>query len=269
MKVILSRKGFDSSYGGSASPILPKGQMFSLPIPHSVGRVTYSDIRRTTDYTVTELITQLSLKVKADDICHLDPDLVRGSLERQRGWRPIFGQCGASASHLNRNKVQVGDLFLFFGWFRKTKKTSRGIEWDASDRGRHVIYGYLEIGQILPVDASTRLPAWARYHPHAHQPLRSAINNVLYVACGRFAEGQSLPGAGVLHYRENLALTIAGRNRTAWKLPDLFRDVPITYHSAANWQQDYFRAASRGQEFVVAESAVVTEWAKSLVLQSA
>jgi len=33
MKVILSRKGFDSSYGGCASPILPDGTLLSLPIP--------------------------------------------------------------------------------------------------------------------------------------------------------------------------------------------------------------------------------------------
>jgi hypothetical protein len=33
MKVILSRKGFDSEYGGIASPILPDGTLLSLPIP--------------------------------------------------------------------------------------------------------------------------------------------------------------------------------------------------------------------------------------------
>ena len=33
MKVIFSRKGFDSSYGGFPSIILPDGQMISFPIP--------------------------------------------------------------------------------------------------------------------------------------------------------------------------------------------------------------------------------------------
>ena len=33
MKVILSRKGFDSQYGGMPSPILPDGTLLSLPIP--------------------------------------------------------------------------------------------------------------------------------------------------------------------------------------------------------------------------------------------
>ena len=35
MKVILSRKGFDSSNGGYPSPIFPDGQITSLPIPGS------------------------------------------------------------------------------------------------------------------------------------------------------------------------------------------------------------------------------------------
>ena len=33
MRVILSRKGFDSQYGGMPSPILPDGTLLSLPIP--------------------------------------------------------------------------------------------------------------------------------------------------------------------------------------------------------------------------------------------
>ena len=33
MKIILSRKGFDSGYGGMPSPILPNGIMLSMPIP--------------------------------------------------------------------------------------------------------------------------------------------------------------------------------------------------------------------------------------------
>lgn len=32
MKVILSRKGFDSTYGGYPSLILPDGELISLPI---------------------------------------------------------------------------------------------------------------------------------------------------------------------------------------------------------------------------------------------
>jgi hypothetical protein len=33
MKIILSRKGFDSAHGGIASPVFPGGEMLSFPIP--------------------------------------------------------------------------------------------------------------------------------------------------------------------------------------------------------------------------------------------
>lgn len=37
MKIILSRKGFDSSVGGVASPLFPDGTLLSLPIPDPQG----------------------------------------------------------------------------------------------------------------------------------------------------------------------------------------------------------------------------------------
>jgi hypothetical protein len=268
MKVILSRKGFDSSYGGSPSAILPNGELLSFPIPHAVGSTRYGDIRKTTGYTIKELIVMLGLKVKTEDICHMDPDLVRGSFQRHPDWRPIFGQCGAAAAHLSGKNVRVGDLFLFFGWFRKTKETPHGLQWDASDPGRHIIYGYLEIGQIVPVDMATKVPNWANYHPHAQRELRSTPNNVLYIASRFLSGAESVPGAGVLRFTEGLALTIEGRNRTEWRLPEFFKSLLITYHSPASWKQDHFRAASRGQEFVIEESDAVTQWARSLVTGS-
>lgn len=45
MKIVLSRKGFDSSFGGVASPILPDERLVSLPIPYQHSPVTYNDIR--------------------------------------------------------------------------------------------------------------------------------------------------------------------------------------------------------------------------------
>ena len=44
MKVIISRKGFDSSAGKMASPILPDGRVISLPIPTSHDKTTWADI---------------------------------------------------------------------------------------------------------------------------------------------------------------------------------------------------------------------------------
>ena len=44
MKLIISRKGFDDTYGGGASPILPEGRMVSMPIPEP-GQRGYDTIR--------------------------------------------------------------------------------------------------------------------------------------------------------------------------------------------------------------------------------
>ena len=43
MKIVLSRKGFDSQYGKQASPILPDGTLLSFPIP-SEDDITYDSI---------------------------------------------------------------------------------------------------------------------------------------------------------------------------------------------------------------------------------
>ena len=44
MRIILSRKGFDSANGGYPSPIMPDGRMVSLPIPDQDTDVKYSQL---------------------------------------------------------------------------------------------------------------------------------------------------------------------------------------------------------------------------------
>jgi len=45
MKIVLSRKGFDSKYGGYPSPILPDRNMISLPIPDYRDSIKYSNLK--------------------------------------------------------------------------------------------------------------------------------------------------------------------------------------------------------------------------------
>ena len=77
MRLILSRKGFDSSAasGGCASPILPDGQMISLPIPHAEARIAYSELQpRGLD--IAHMVADLTRgRVVGDTYAHLDPDL--------------------------------------------------------------------------------------------------------------------------------------------------------------------------------------------------
>lgn len=120
MKIILSRKGFDSAYGGYPSPITPGGEMISLPIPLD-DAIRYSDLKigRSTFYDIiADLKPEIKLEGKRLDLnretrCHLDPDICKDSMEREPGWKPCFGQIDAAQSHLENQQVHVGDLFLF------------------------------------------------------------------------------------------------------------------------------------------------------------
>src|SRR5690242_14094249 len=123
MKIIFSRKGFDSESGKVPSPIFPDGRLLSLPIPDDDG-VSYAKIafKLKTYTTLSPIVADLVGKRKDRPTrAHLDPDLRREAFPRGRGWRPLFGQAGAAQRHLANQGVGTGDLFLFFGWFRHTQ----------------------------------------------------------------------------------------------------------------------------------------------------
>jgi len=126
MKVILSRKGFDSGYGGYPSIILPNNEMITLPIPCPSDFYRYSDISTKNGKCLYDIMKSLKKDItfggekKAltkETHCHLDPDLCDFSVERGYNWKGIFGQIDASTTVLKNNDVKEGDLFLFFGWF--------------------------------------------------------------------------------------------------------------------------------------------------------
>ena len=120
MKIVLSRKGFDSSAGGVPSPILPDGRLVSLPIPDRYSQITYQQLTRG-GVNLGDHVEDLAGKSRAHR-AHLDPDLIADTLPRARGWRPLFGQVGTSQSHLENHGVGPGDIFLFFGLFRKVER---------------------------------------------------------------------------------------------------------------------------------------------------
>ena len=128
MKIILSRKGFDTANGGFPSPILPDRRMISLPIPLD-DNIHYSDLKVDRTMTYLDLMMNLKGKIRSQkqwhDLnentkCHLDPDLYQGIFPRKKGWKPIFGQRNAAQTHLQKQEIKPDDLFLFFGTFRKT-----------------------------------------------------------------------------------------------------------------------------------------------------
>jgi hypothetical protein len=126
MKIIFSRKGFDSKFGGVASPIFASGKMLSLPIPDEKNlAVRYCDLawESTNLGTLVEDLTKR--KISRLHGVHHDPDLRFEAATRRPDWLPLFGQAKAAQSHLKNQDVGEGDIFLFFGWFRKVFQNNR------------------------------------------------------------------------------------------------------------------------------------------------
>lgn len=275
MKVILSRKGFDSESGGYPSPVLPDGRMISLPIPLN-DKIKYSDLRVDENLTYFDLMRQLHPTIKykkewrtltENTQCHLDPDINDSAMKRHTSWKPLFGQNGTAQAHLENQKVAVGDLFLFFGTFAKTIKRDGVYQFDSS-REFHAIYGYFQVGRIEPIDSNTKFPEWMNYHPHidpSRDPSSYRGNNTVYVAEDRLTWQPEVPGAGLLNFTEKLILTKNGYSKSKWNLPTFFKGIEISYHSEKNWKDDYFQSVARGQEFVICINEKIENWVKDIL----
>jgi hypothetical protein len=272
MEIILSRKGFDSAFGGYPSPILQGGEMVSLPIPLE-DSIRYSDLK-TGGSTYYDLMKDLKPRIKSkrrwldlnmETRCHLDPDIHKDSINRESGWRPCFGQLNAPQRHLENQRVCKDDLFLFFGWFRKTKYNNGKLEFDPCEQDLHSIFGYFQIGDIKKVNHSSDIPKWMAYHPHINERRRNNKTNTIYIARDNLSWNTSLPGAGRFMFNDNLVLTKKGLSRSKWDLPDCFKKAEISYHSKDSWKDGYFQSAAIGQEFVIKDNEMVEEWVKNLI----
>lgn len=280
MRLILSRKGFDSSSGGCPSPIFPNGTMLSLPIPDRSSRIAYREIEHQ-GVNVGQVVADLT----GDDrrlrhYAHLDPDLDRDALPRRDGWRPLFGQTGAAQGHLRNQNVQADDLFLFFGLFRRVERTRSGWRFVGEAAAKHVLWGWLHIGEVHTVEelASNALP-WARYHPHFQG--KRDVNNTLYIGSDRLrldSKDVDAPGAGLFRQIEDrLILTDPDAGSLArWRLPPAFfpgaGKPPLSYHrTPERWRlgDGYctVQSVSRGQEFVLNTIRYpgITDWLSELL----
>ena len=271
MKLILSRKGFDSGSGGCPSPIFPDGTLYSLPIPHCQSEIIYGDLWHG-NTNIGAVVTHLTRghpsknRIKPKQCAHLDPDINRSAYSpRKKGWRPLFGQSGAAQGHLGNQGVQSGDLFLFFGLFQKIEKISGRWYFVKNAPKQHILWGWLQIEEIRKVDEIPKeeLP-WARYHPHLHPSRGKDSTNTLYIASEtlNLGTGAIAPGAGCFpKFHERLVLTNPDGSRvTNWRLPRCFYPdngkPKLTYHDNLDrWKHDekyaYLQSVGRGQDFVL------------------
>jgi hypothetical protein len=266
MKIILSRKGFDSQYGKQPSPILPDGTLLSLPIPSKDETVCFIDLTYKTKsyYRIIEELNPKT-KIKSNYTCHLDPDLRKETLPRQKDWIPLFGQTDSAQGHLTKEGVKENDLFLFFGWFRQTEQVNGILRYKRNAPDLHIIFAYLQIGKMYK--EHSKMPNEVLYHPHAHKRYELKKNNSIYRPSNSLSLEPSIKGSGCLKYHDSLVLTKTGYSRSIWNLPEFFKAVKISYHSNKSFYKDYFQSAAKGQEFVIEENKHVTEWAKRIIIK--
>jgi len=233
VKIILSRKGFDSGAGGAPSPIID-GRPVGLPIPTERRSVTtYGDLGLG---DVVERVTRGRLA--RSSLCHHDPMFASG--------RVAFGQTGRAQSHLGNQHVGVGDIFVFFGLF---------ADEDGRDR-HHRIFGYLEVERVMAIGSepneSDQPPGFARRHPHTIGEWEP--NNTIYVGTGDVAATAN----------ENLRLSRAGEQVSRWRVPPWLRAAGLTYHANQDrWDGDEtLTVVGRGQEFVsdISEVPEASAW---------
>jgi hypothetical protein len=250
-----------------------------IPIPDARAGTRYRDILPLDGVPIAKIVEDLThRRVKGSDRAHLDPDLRRGAIARGAGWRPIFGQAGAAQSHLARNGVGAGDLFLFFGCFRRAEKIAGAFRFVRSAPKLHVLFGWMQVARVERVTRglAAEIP-WVSGHPHLAEPERFK-NNTLYFASEQLSSiGVAVNGGGMFErIRPELILTQTDPyvGCSIWSLPRWFapgRRPALSYHSkAARWTECStsvrLRSAYPGQEFVldVEEYPEAREWVRAI-----
>ena len=272
MKVILSKKGLDSS--NSTKPILiANNELLFLPIPsNNKADKKYSEVFINNEKSLLDccrekdinyvIIGGKKVPVDGETNCHLDPQLL--DYFGYAGFKGSFGQDLSAQGHLKNKEVKEGDLFLFYGWYKDKKDKFH-------TNGKHTIFGYLQIGEIIDnftpehkQEIINKYP-WLKDHPHWNS---KATNNTIYIAEENFTFDTSLKGYGMFRYCSKLDLT-AGKKvqKTFWEVPAL-KDLEVSVKGVHS--NNYFdnlgqyRIPPCCQELVI-DSPQAEQWAINLI----
>lgn len=227
MKVVFSRKGFDSSNGGFASPIFPDGTLFLVPIPDKKTSVSYGDLNfhyqgEPIQKILNDLTNQTinSGKIRSYDYfsnkfkCHLDPMVI----ENKNFKGIVFGQEGSSASHLIKKNIQRGDIFLFFSWSKEVEKINGKWQYKKNSPDIHLIWSFMEVDKVIQLEDGKNLDSllktysFLEKHPHIETERKSP--NVIFLSkkYKKFKLKKGLILTDIDNYR----------GRSFWKLPKFF-----------------------------------------------
>jgi len=276
MKIILSRKGFDSANGGCPSPIIGE-EMISLPIPShddlsfsgvQYDGLSYLDMLRTWNKKGTYEHLCCRCGETCAYGCHLDPDIRKEArCNPPPGWKPAFGQIGNAQKYLKKCEVGEGDLFLFFGWFQEGAFNGAKQLVPANKRKIQAVYGYMQIGEVLSCSREgdrERIEREYPWHPHSSKERLRDKSNTLYIPDG------SGYGYGLLPYGiPKQVLTLKGANPATWdqkEYPWLLDGLHFNRKNKAKHQKTGIYYQGIWQELVL-DSVAATEWALELIQQ--
>lgn len=295
MKVVLSKKGVDSSNCSNPVKAVLGEELLFIPIPSLKEKVSYQDIKYSKDKTMLDKAKEniknckFLMNVPIDCLdnelkvgCHLDPQL-KNYYDNDK-FLASFGQVEKAQKYLENNKIGVGDLFLFYGWFYD----------EETHKDKHIIWGYMQVGDVLTfnedgtVNSSNLKPGkklkrkevekvypFLKNQPHwkntENYPFER--NNTIYIAKEYFNDEESnIKGYGVFKYNEKLALTDSNADRKSDWCVEALANAKIMKSSGK--ENDCYSfdndgrisiAKGYGQEFVLKESDEVSSWAENLL----
>lgn len=273
MKVILSRKGFDSENGGIPSAIMPNGDVVSFPIP-SNNNASFDDLKygeRSYRAILDDLAKKYGLNEWPQPIasCHVDPDLDKSRwMVPPRNWKPAFGPDYTVWHYLNETVgIHRNDIFLFFGTFHYLTTNIFGdFEFARKtgdfyhDSDLHLIWGYLQVGDVI-LDAERTLREYP-WHPHAG-------GDVLIIPRKTLSFAPSKPGCGILPFSKERVLTKVGQSKAYWKRNPAYSEKNIIVakgrkNSSKDPQCIFYSGI--WQELGLSECPSTEEWAKRMIL---
>jgi hypothetical protein len=248
MRIIFSRKGFDSGSGGKPSPIID-GAPVSLPIPGTRDEpFTYADVQHPTAGSLAPHVEEISKgRVTGANPAHYDPQLP---------WElgtASLGQQGAAQTHLINQDVTVGDAIVFFGLFRDYT-APRGHP-DA--KPHHRIFGAMTIERNCLIGDKAKPGQWRDLglpapHPHTERA-HMLPNNAIWIGRGQLAHSAA----------PELRLSAVGSSPSTWNVPAWLARHGLSYHDNPDrWTDGQLRLVARGQEFVsnVGEDPEALSW---------
>ncbi len=260
MKIIFSRKGFDSKAGGFPSPIFPDGSLFSIPIPDKDAQFKYKDLDfMYQNESIDSILNDLTFKrinsgrkrecdyTDEKFHCHYDPM----PIVNQNFIGIAFGQQGNTEGHLRNQKIEEGDIFLFYGWFKKVEKIDKRWQYIQEAPDIHLIWGYMDIGVINYLDNKEEkektLNTYSFLLSHPHMEALYNKKNTIYLS----------KNYKFFNYDSKFCLTDLKeyKGRSTWRLPACFKQPEaftfINNFDSDNNQDVVISFQGYGQEFVL------------------